>query len=229
MALAYHFTRISTNAKTGPIPATTSSRATCPTSCPLKKQGCYADYGPMSIHWNAVSAGVRGGTLDDLCKNIRGLPRGQLWRYGQAGDLPGDTVLLDAAGVESLVVANMGRRGFAFTHYDPTIKHNAAVVRAANDSGFRVNVSANNLEHADVLAELDVGPVATLLPKGATKPVRTPGGRFVAVCPATVRDDTDCASCGICAKERKAIIGFPAHGTGANRAQAVFWAKAAAC
>jgi len=122
------------------------------------------------------------------------------------------------------VAANHGRRGFGFTHYDAEIPANAAALRTANDNGFTLNLSANSLEDADRLAGLNAGPVAVVLPTGATKPLRTPQGRFVAVCPATVRDDVTCASCGICAHAtRKAIIGFPAHGSGAKKAQAVFF------
>jgi len=41
-----------------------------------------------------------------------------------------------------------------------------------------------------------------------------------------MRNDVQCATCGICANAtRKAIIGFPAHGSGAKRVQAVFFAK----
>ncbi len=45
------FTRVSSNAKTGPIPVTTTSEETCPVSCPLKRNGCYADAGPLALFW----------------------------------------------------------------------------------------------------------------------------------------------------------------------------------
>lgn len=226
----YHLTPSSANAKTGPIPVTTTSASTCPEACPLKGNGCYAEYGPLGMHWSKVNQGVRGGTLVELCTQIRKFPKEQLWRWAQAGDLPGDTVLLDPAAVEQLVVANDGRRGFGFTHYDASIPHNAAVIRAANQEGFTVNLSANDLSHADALAELGVAPVVTLLPEGTTKPLKTPAGRFVAVCPATTRDNITCASCGICAvAHRRAVIGFPAHGTGVKKAQKVFYARTATC
>lgn len=43
----------------------------------------------------------------------------------------------------------------------------------------------------------------------------TPAGRKVVVCPATYRDDMNCANCEICydSSAGRAIIGFPAHGT----------------
>lgn len=224
MTHTYHLTRVSGNKKTGPIPVSTSSKSTCP-SCPLKGNGCYAEGGPLRLHWDKVSDGGRGGTLTELCADIRKLPRHQLWRWAQAGDLPGDNDLIDVAALEQLVQANRGRRGFGFTHYDAEIAANAAALTSATTNGFTMNLSANSLEDADRLAALDVGPVVVVLPADATKPTRTPGGRFVAVCPATQRDDVTCATCGICAHAtRKAIVGFPAHGAGAKKAQAMFFA-----
>ena len=64
-----------------------------------------------------------------------------------------------------------------------------------------------------------------MLPIDQTKPTKTPAGRHLSVRPAAVRDDVNCASCGICAHpSRKAIIGFPAHGSGAKKTQGMFFA-----
>ena len=223
MMYKYHLTCISSNAKTGPIPVSTASHSTCPEICPLKGDGCYAESGPLMIHWKAVSED-RGYDLDQFCSEIRQLPKGQLWRYGQAGDLPGDGHNIDSAELAKLAAANKGRKGFAFTHYEPT-GDNADAIKSAVAEGFMVNLSANNLEHADELADLGVAPVVTLLPADQTKPLKTPQGRLVAICPAVTTKGMTCARCGICAKPRKAIIGFPAHGTGKRKAAAVFHAS----
>lgn len=222
----YHFTRVSSNAKTGPIPVTTSSKNTCPTSCAFKGNGCYAESGPLLLHWNKVSAGERGGTLEEICADIKRLPKGQLWRWAQAGDLPGDGEHINRADVGRLIESNRGRRGFAYTHYDAFDDHNAEAIKAANDEGFTVNLSANNLEEVDALAAMNIGPVVCVLPAGTTEALRTEGGNHVIVCPATTRDDVTCATCGICAVVgRKAVVGFPAHGSGAKKAQAVFFQR----
>ena len=224
----YHFTPVSSNAKTGPIPVTTSSKGTCPSDCSLRGNGCYAEYGPLAMHWRAVSDGKRGGTLDELCDKIRKLPKRQLWRWAQAGDLPGDGVAIDAAALKQITDANQGKSGFGYTHYKPGVPGNFAAIKAANDAGFTLSLSAETLEQADELAALGIAPVACVLPTGTVKSLRTPGGRLVAVCPAAVRDDVTCASCGVCAVPgHKAIIGFPAHGSGAKKAQTVFYLKRA--
>ena len=223
MTHAYHLTRVSGNKKTGPIPVSTTSQSTCPASCPLKGNGCYAESGPLALHWKAVSQGERGHDLDHFCHEIKRLPKGQLWRYAQAGDLPGDTHQIDADALQKIVDANRGRHGFAYTHYSALEPENARAIASANAQGFVINLSANSLEHADELARLGVGPVVTILPPGQTKATTTPEGRHVSVCPAATSDDMDCARCGICAVgHRKAIIGFPAHGSGAAKAHKVF-------
>lgn len=222
----YHLTPVSGNKKTGPIPVTTSSRSTCPDICPLKKNGCYPEYGPLALHWDAVSSGYRGGSFDALCADLRRLPRHQLVRLWQAGDFPGDGKRLDGQAVGELSAAGRGKRLFGYTHYDVlNDAYNAAVVRTANEQGLTINLSANNLEHADALVASGVGPVVTLLPPNAPLTQRTPAGNFVAVCPAEY-SDMNCARCGICAvPQRKAIIGFRAHGSGKAKAHKVFMLK----
>ena len=227
MAHTYHLTRVSANKKTGPIPVSTTSKSSCPASCPLKGNGCYAESGPRALHWNAVSKGDRGHDLDHFCHEIKRLPKGQLWRYGQAGDLPGDTCQVDAGALQKIVDANRERNGFAYTHYSTLEPENARAIASANAQGFVINLSANSLEHADELARMRVGPVVVLLPPDQTEPTTTPEGRHVSVCPASIRDDVSCATCGICAVvQRRTIIGFPAHGSGAAKAHKVFYRKA---
>ncbi|PTT35473.1 hypothetical protein DBR23_23500 [Acidovorax sp. HMWF018] len=225
MEHTYHFTRASGNAKTGPIPVTTTSADSCPPTCSFKGNGCYAESGPIALHWKAVSAGKRGGTLDELCAKIRELPRHQLWRMNQAGDLPVTKPgQISAGALRKLLAANKGRRGFTYTHHKPTAA-NRRLVAEANAAGFTVNWSAETLEQADEYADLHSGPVVCVLPADQLTPVRTPAGRLVTICPA-VTGNTDCLNCGICQqRDRQAIVGFPAHGSGAKRVQKVFFMK----
>ncbi len=169
----------------------------------------------------------RGSDINQFCADIKRLPKHQLWRYGQAGDLPGDTHSVDIDALQKIVQANRGRKGYAYTHYSPFKPENARAITQANAQGFTINLSANNLEHADDLADLGIAPVVTVLPAGQRTSTTTPKGRTVVVCPAVTNDDMDCARCGICAVAgRKAIIGFPAHGAGAKKVQQVFNRKA---
>ena len=217
----YHLTPVSGNAKTGPIPVSTTSAATCPTACPFRKSGCYADGGPLAMHWAQVTSGNRGTDLDSFCSSIAALPDGTLWRHNQAGDLPGSGNTINGKALSQLVRANIGKRGFTYTHKPMTAKNRLAVQRA-NAAGFTVNLSANNLAHADALAALAIAPVVVVLPADQTANTVTPKGRNVVVCPATIRDDVTCAKCQLCQRQgNRPIIGFPAHGSSARKASAV--------
>jgi hypothetical protein len=238
------FIAVSQNAKTGPIPVTIIERASCWLGCALYENGCYAETGALALHWDRVSRGSTGGSWSEFCAKIAALRPGRLWRYAQAGDLPGYAAKIDGTLLNQLVAANTGKNAIAFTHKpvlgdDPVAVENRRLIATAVKAGFTVNLSADNPAHADRLAELGTAPVVTVLARVyARKAVRhrfkrrrdewaetisewrdrttslprfTPGGRPIAICPATYSDAT-CKTCGACARVRDAVIGFPAHG-----------------
>ena len=205
-------TKISMNAKTGPIPVSMSGKETCPNSCPLKGKGCYASSGHVNIHWSRLSKGERSYHWNDFLSDIKSLHRNQLWRHNQAGDLPGENEKVNETELSQLVDANKGRKGFTYTHkYNNPSNH--AAIKQANDNGFTINLSSNNLAHADELVKLNIGPVVTIVNSNQTTNTVTPEGRKVVICPATNRANVTCSSCGLCQiAKRSIIIGFPAHG-----------------
>lgn len=205
-----HLTLKSANAKTGPIPVSTTDAASCPADCAMR-DACYAGSGPLALHWRAVSAGQRGTDWTTFTDTIAQLPDGQLWRHNQAGDLPQINGTVDPVKLGQLVHANKGKRGFTYTHHRDA--QSIDWIRHANAWGFTVNLSANDLADADTLAAHQAGPVVVVLPSTQTKNTTTPAGRPVVICPATQRDDVSCASCQLCQRQRAAIVGFPAHGT----------------
>ena len=219
MIMNYATTQISRNRKIGNISCTYTERASCPRACPLRDAGCYADGGPVAIHWRKLDKA--GKSLHELCEFIAEQAT-RLWRHNVAGDLASKAGKICLETLRAIVVANTGKNGFTYTHHDMSIQHNREAVAEANARGFTINLSANDLHHADQLADLGVGPVVTLLPMDAKNNVRTPMGRQVVVCPAVLQDDVNCQSCRLCArKERKSIVGFPAHGMRKGKAHAL--------
>ena len=89
---------------------------------------------------------------------------------------------------------------------------NRAVVKTANENGFTINLSGNSLAHADELADLRIAPVTTILPSDVRTNQRTPKGRTVVICPTFTHPGVTCATCGLCARQRSTIVGFPAIG-----------------
>ncbi|MBX3217129.1 MAG: hypothetical protein KF850_34175 [Labilithrix sp.] len=203
------------NETTGPIPVSITDPASCPPSCPLMGNGCYAEALPWFRYWWFLVA-VRGSSWWDFCVAVRLLSPGQIWRHNEGGDLPGLGDLLDVGALEMLVRANRGRLGFTYTRKPLRTAAERHAVGAANAAGFTINLSAMSLVEADRLADLEVGPVTVVLPHYSPGRIRTPAGRRVVICPAET-DGLTCKQCKLCARpSRKAIVGFPAHGSQRN-------------
>ena len=105
------FIAVSQNAKTGPIPASIVERASCWPGCALYENGCYAEAGALAMHWDRVSRGLVRGSWPEFCAKIAALRPGRLWRYAQAGDLPGYGPQIDGTLLAELVAANTGKTG----------------------------------------------------------------------------------------------------------------------
>ena len=208
----YKFIRTSDNSKTGPIPQTHNSRTSCPPSCPHYRSSCYAESFYTRRVWDTVEK--IGIGLDTLTKEIEQLPDGQLWRYSVAGDLPGQGEHVDAYELGQIVRANLGKRGFTYTH-----KKTAAAIkwaRHATQWGFTVNLSADDAGEADRLHRHGL-PLVVMVPMDTPRHTKTPAGHPIVVCPAQTTDHVTCETCGLCQKaDRHSIIGFRAHG---NRAR----------
>jgi len=218
------------NRITGPIMVTTSPRFTCPRTCAFKKHSkgplagfCYAEHGALGgFVWTLLDRseaglnilnGTRVYSFEELLYSVRSLKPGALWRHNIAGDLTSnDQLTVDRVALRAIADANKGRRGFTFTHYDVlTNLGNREAIKEANENGFTINLSGNSFSHADQLADLGIGPVTVILPAGTTRNTKTPKGRTVVICPTNTHGVT-CAQCGLCARQRSTIIGFPASG-----------------
>src|SRR5260370_26238854 len=168
------FIAVSQNAKIGPIPASIVERMSCWPDCALYENGCYAETGALALHWDRVSRGLAGESWSDFCEKVAALRPGRLWRYAQAGDLPGYGPEIDGALLQELVDANAGKNAIAFTHKpvlgDNVIAiENRRLIAAAIMDGFTINLSADNPAHADRLAELGIAPVVTVLARAYSR------------------------------------------------------------
>ncbi len=208
-----HFIRRSNNRKTGAIPVTYSERKTCPPTCPHYEADCYGEDYYTRLNWDKVP--TRGASLPETCASIAALPLGQLWRMNVAGDLPGEGEEIDPYALGEIVRANIGRKGFTYTH-----KKSASAIfwaRHATQWGFTVNLSADDAGEADALAAHGL-PLTCIVPMDTPERTTTPEGRPIVVCPAQTREDKTCETCGLCQHaDRAVIVGFRAHGTRAKQ------------
>ena len=233
MTTFHHLTEKSGNVKTGKIPVSTSDKATCPNSCSIK-EACYASSGPLCIHWNKVSKHERGENWQGFIQTISAkIPKGQIWRHNQAGDLVGKDDTICAHSLDDLIVANKGKQGFSYTHYPVIPKQfkvdenepktdneineitsfNKVCIQRANEQGFTINVSADNMETAEKVFAMGL-PTVAIIPEDAPIKGKTENGTPYIACPAQVFDGKTCENCGLCQKpNRKQIIGFYVHGS----------------
>lgn len=233
----------SLNRKTGPMPVTYTSGRTCPTSCTLRENGCYAEYGIMRMTWQKLGDfGLRWKAFLDVVSTFE---PGQIWRHNVAGDLPGTGDDIDEQALFALLDAAKHTRGFTYTHkpvlplQDSDVvraghktgrsdvlgvllgvvhnrQANALIIKIANrQDGLTINLSTDSFEQADAAKALNIAPVVVTVPCDHPRFSRTPAGNPVIVCPAQVEDDITCAKCKLCTvKTRKSIVAFRAHGQG---------------
>lgn len=213
--MRFSYQRLSSNGKTGPMPAVMAEQNTCPDSCGLKGKGCYAENWPLSLHWNRLSKGEapKSVSLEQLAQEIKSLPNRTVWRYATAGDLPGNNESIDTEALNTIVAANRKKRGFTYTHKSLT-KDNLAAIRAANKAGFTINQSCDRVEQLD--EHKDIPKVILLAPDEKRKSLMI-NGHLVVTCPFAIRK-TQCVNCELCAvADRGFVIGFPAHGGKKNQ------------
>jgi len=216
-------TEKSSNKKTGKILVTKSERNTCPVSCEFYRDGCYGEYGPISWHWKKMEEGTTatGSPVetdwDIALSKISKLPKDSLWRHNEVGDLPSGKTCehIDKKLLKELVSANKGKRGFTYTH-KLEIKSNFKLIKWSNENGFTINLSGNNVSHADMLIKKNVAPVTVVVPIDVVENFKTPDGNKVVICPNVTKGVT-CKDCGLCQiSTRKCIVAFPAHGVKKN-------------
>jgi hypothetical protein len=206
------------------VAVSTQDKKTCPDSCPLKANGCYANGGPLLRHWNEVSKGNRGKDWNGFLSDVLSLPIGWKFRYAQAGDLPGinEKIDLEKLSLLSKVVKKRKLIAWTYTH-KPLNKKNLDGIKNAIKDGFVINASADNLVEADKFKQKGI-PVVVVLPKDSPDLVVTPNGHKVVVCPAQRKrnEKSNCSNCLLCQKSnRSVIVGFRAHGNGKNKATVV--------
>ena len=219
--LTFHLSTVSSNVKTGPIAVSTSSRATCSPSCPFFENGCYAESGPLLLHWRKVTEGIRGVNFPSFLLNLRSLESGRLFRHNQAGDLPHTTGRISRTFIKRMVESVKHLKAFTYTHHDVKLGENLSLLRYANRNGFTINVSTENEAAADDAIAAGLPAVMVANSEESRTTWHTKAGNVVLVCPAQRSDTKTCADCKLCHhRVRRVVIAFLAHGTGKRKANA---------
>jgi len=223
--LTFHLSKVSGNVKTGPIAVSTSARATCSPSCPFFENGCYAESGPLLLHWRKVSEGLRGVKFSDFLAQLKGLESGRLFRHNQAGDLPHTAGRISRTFIKRMVQSVSHLKAFTYTHHSLKLGENLQLLRYANRNGFTINVSTESESAADDAIAAGLPAVMVADSSESRTTWHTKGGNIALVCPAQRSDTKTCADCKLCHhRGRRVIIAFLAHGTGKRKANAALGA-----
>ena len=225
MAHWYHLTKKSSNKKTGPIAVSTTSKDSCPSTCPLKGKGCYADSGPLRLHWDAVTDGPyrekpRGIDIESFIGQLKSLPEGSCFRHNQAGDLPHYNGLINAHALELITDACAERKltAWTYTHHSIDNMNNVVMIKRSNIKGLTVNISAHSQQHAADCHKQGL-PAVCIVPKNETRRNWEHDGVKFLVCPAQW-SEKNCAECKLCSvADRSCVVAFKAHGTQAKKVE----------
>jgi len=197
--------------------------------------------------WRRISqvSGDADKEYTAFLKDAVSLPAGKFFRHNQAGDLIPESGYRDRISLThciQLMNATNRKKAFTFTHYpvlrvkgisQETIDINRSIIEQMNSNGFSVSVSCNSVMHADQVIDSGIkAPVTTILPRRFKSEKisisKSPGGRTVITCPASINDKMTCVKCKSCMNpQRKVIIGFPAHGSGFRHCERIMseWGK----
>lgn len=201
----------------------TSSKATCSPSCPFLPQnggGCYAQSGPLNLHWLKVTSGERGESFAKFLERLRNLSPDSAFRHNQAGDLPHKAGKISRTFIRRMVESVRHLRAYTYTHHSLTLGENLQLLRYANRNGFTINVSCESEAQLDKAIASNL-PAVVVVPSDEKRTTwHTQAGNVVIVCPAQRSDSKTCADCMLCHKRGKKVgIAFLAHGTGKKKAE----------
>jgi hypothetical protein len=219
--LAATISPFSDNRKTGPIAVTYVSQSTCPDSCPLLGNGCYAENGPMraitkrlaegAIDVGAVEAARQEAALIDATPAYTDL------RLHGVGDCKDD----ECASIVSAAAERYAERGKAFGVRAFTYTH--AWRSVCRTSWGTVSVLASCHSVAEAEEAMRQGYAAAVIVEAFDDGAKAwhelgGGGEAVRLVPCRYQAaGTTCKDCRLCMddtklRESNTLIAFAAHG-----------------
>lgn len=234
----------SSNAKTGNIIQSYSSRSTCPKRCPLKNNGCYADSYHTSRQWdrcddpednryikdgNELGFALLAATAEKMRKGATDV----LFRHNVAGDIAyPDSNMIDKERLEAITeackrvnsVVGGALKGYTYTHCAIAMQ-NVKAVRKASEGGFLVNFSCETVEEVREIKALECDAVLASADVEASIEALKAEGLKAVQCPAQTKENVSCETCKLCSRKREAVVIFAIHGNGAKKARKVIMMK----
>jgi hypothetical protein len=210
----------SANAKLGPVSATYASQASCPTSCPWYRNGCYAESGFVGWQTRRLNRSAVRGALriaQAEAKAIDALTGDRLLRLHVVGDARTAAAAreLGAAARRYAARGNLPRRGRKVWTYTHAWK---SVPRASWGEAVSVLASVETVHDARAAMAGGYAAAVVVATFERASAYRIDGVTVVP-CPNQTRG-VSCRDCGLCRDDERLrsaglVIAFQAHSTGA--------------
>jgi hypothetical protein len=213
------------NAKLGPVAATYASiEASCPASCSLKGNGCYAHGGNVALHVRRLDASKASPLMaardeaDAIDASPR--PRGKALRLHVAGDCSTIVAANTVAAASGRWLERGGGPVWTYTHAWRSVPRTMAWERVS------ALASIETAADAKVARRAGYAPALVVAEHPADGRAWKANGITWIPCPAQTRDNITCADCRLCwddakLKARNAGITFAVHGSRKRRALTV--------
>jgi hypothetical protein len=209
----------SSNAKVGDVSVTLASQASCPSICPFRGSGCYAESGPMALHTNRLNSDPITSSIaiaQQEAAAIRNLSGKRHLRLHTVGDCRTDRAARIVALAAAEFSAKHGKVAWSYTHSWRTV---------SRKSWMQVSVLASCETMQDIQEAQDRGYATAIVVEHHPENGRAykVGEQTIIPCPQQTRENVTCASCGLCRRDgdllaRKQTIAFAVHGAGKKRA-----------
>jgi hypothetical protein len=212
----------SKNGKIGDVAATYVSQASCPTVCPLRGSGCYAEGGRAGITTRRLNDADPDATALDCARaeaaEIDRLPDGgRDLRLHVVGDCPTNGAAKIVAAAAARYVARGGGSVWTYTHA-------WRKVHRASWGDVSVMASVETMSDA-ILADAAGYAVAMVVPEHDGDRAVDDGGFKVVPCPEQTGRGVTCVDCRLCMgdgglrdRTTPAIIALAIHGQSKRRA-----------
>lgn len=207
----------SDNAKTGLVHATYASQNSCPSSCPLRGNGCYAEHGPMGIWTSKVkNAGPDATPIEVAQAEAIAIDKTLSGRLDLRLHVVGDCATNEAAAIVSeaaLHVLRKDRQAWSYTHAAADVERRA---------WGKVSVLASGERPEQILAYQNKGyATAMVVDKFEGDKLYQRDGLKILPCPNQTRG-VKCVDCRLCLDDSRLhkqgiTIGFTPHGSRAKR------------
>jgi len=188
---------------------------TCPSTCPLLNNGCYAQSGPVALHQRDRYSTADGAAYRDQVQAY--VPDGAVVRLHVAGDImapagPDGSSKVDHEYLQAIVDVARERPNVTFYGYTHAWRLVDRTRYGTWPANLVINASADTA--ADVADARAAGwPVTTVV--ASDTPWRRDGDTVV--CPAQT-SGLACDTCMLCGKGDRALnVAFKAHGTGRRK------------